>query len=106
MRQYAGLSRCSVQASSLCGGFKQFRKAVDIGHTCVTNDEITKAALTPCLHIKRQFLRRQSVLAQAGWQFQLLKYEYRNVMLPHIIDQLCPGRLVKIGHPASEQREF
>jgi hypothetical protein len=50
---------CPDRMSNLSpGGFKQFRKTIDVSSTRVADHEIAKPALTPCFHAEGQFLRR------------------------------------------------
>ena len=54
------------------------------------------------------FFGDERILVQPAWQAQrpFLEHEHRNVVLAHIVDEMRSRRLIKIGHPASQQREL
>src|ERR1700733_7443661 len=87
-------------------GFEQFRKIIEVRGTGVANHEVAKPALTPRFHVEREFLPSESVSVQPGCQGPLLEYEHGDMVLPHVINEVCAWRLIEIGHPAAYQGEL
>ena len=56
-----------LPVSNLWRGFKQFRQIIDVRSTRVADHKIAEAALTPCFHVERQFLRLERASSQPCW---------------------------------------
>src|ERR1700688_2660180 len=85
------------------GGFKQFRKIVDIRTARVADDEIAKSTLAPCCHVERQFFCRGRTLVPSTPQRSFLEHEHRNFVFPYLVDQMCAGCLTEVGHASSQE---
>src|ERR1700747_2062617 len=90
----------------ICGLFQQFSKIADISRGRIAEYAVAKAALSPCFHIERKFLCRSRLFVPSAPKRPLLEDEYRNLVLPHLIDKMRPGCLAKVGNTAPQQRKL
>jgi len=86
------------------GVFQQFSKIADISCGRIAEYAVPKAALAPCFHVERKFLCHWRLFVPSAPKRSLLKDEYRNLLLPYLIDQVRPWCLAKIGNAAAQQR--
>jgi hypothetical protein len=86
--------------------FEQFSKIVDISCGRIADYAVPKAALAPCFHVERKFLCHWRLLVPSAPKRPLLKDEYRNLVLPHLIDEVRPWCLAKIGNTAAQQQKL
>src|SRR6266478_2482204 len=84
------------------GVFQQFSKIADISCGRIAEYAVPKAALAPCFHVERKFLCHWRLFVPPAPKRSLLKDEYRNLVLPYIIDQVRPWCLAKIGNAAAQ----
>src|SRR2546422_11605991 len=84
------------------GVFQQFSKIADISCGRIAEYAVPKAALAPCFHVERKFLCHWRLFVPSAPKRSLLKDEYRNLVLPYLIDQVRPWCLAKIGNAAAQ----
>src|ERR1700740_1373231 len=88
------------------GAFQQFSKIVDVSCSRIAEYAVPKAGLAPCFHVERKFLCHRRLFVPSAPQRPLLEDEYRNLVLPYLIDQMCARCLPKIRNTAAQQREL
>src|ERR1700757_3551047 len=88
------------------GAFQQFSQIVDIGCSRIAEYAVPKAALAPRFHVERKLLCNRRLFVPPAPNRSLLEDKYRNLVLPHRIDQMRAWCLAKIGNAAAQQRKL
>src|ERR1700731_1874402 len=83
------------------GTFQQFSQIVDIGCGRIAEYAISKAPLTPRFHIERKLLCHRRSFVPSAPKGLFLEDEYRNLLLPHGVDQMRPWCLAKVRNAAT-----
>src|SRR5689334_16945798 len=86
--------------------FQQFSKIVDISCGRIAEYAVPKATLAPRFHVERKFLCRRILFVPSARKRRLLENEHRNLVLPHLIDQMRTCCLAKIGNTSPKQRKL